>query len=89
MFASVFLPVSCDAPHARIIVWVRVRRYLRNPHGYAVDDIPIIIDSQGQALCLLPRPALLSPRITMLAALQSLIRIEVKLIDIVAGAGWW
>jgi hypothetical protein len=83
-FSSAAMP-----PHARIIVWVRVGRYLRNPHGYAVDDIPVIVDSQWQALCLLPRPALLSPRITILAALQPLIRIEVKLIDIVAGAGWW
>jgi hypothetical protein len=76
-------------PHARIIVWVRIRRYLRNPHGHAVDDIPIIMNSQWQALRLLPRPALLSPRIAILAALQPLVHVKVELIDLVVGARWW
>jgi hypothetical protein len=55
-------------PHARIIVGVRVRRYLRRLHGYAIDDVPIVINSQWQALCLFPRPLLLSPHVAILTA---------------------
>jgi hypothetical protein len=88
IFASVFLPVICDAP-TRPYHCLGAGSAVRSPHGYAVDDVPVLVDSQWQALCLLPRPALLSPRITILAALQPLVHVEVKMIDIVAGAGWW